>query len=92
MSKTTLPQVTSEMNNRLQNTLSTKAIQRQLHAESLHGKVVIPKPLIVVTECYEMRATMVPRPQNGHNNNGTGHLVSDEPSFTLYHTIRSVFV
>ena len=44
--KTTLPQITSEMNTHLQNPVSTKTIQRELHAASIHGRVAIPKPLV----------------------------------------------
>ena len=44
--KTTLLQITSEMNTRLQNPVSTKTIQRELHAASIHGRVAIPKPLV----------------------------------------------
>ncbi|GBO33698.1 hypothetical protein AVEN_67242-1 [Araneus ventricosus] len=40
--KTTLPQITTEMNTHLQNPVSTKSIQRELHA-AIHGRVAIPK-------------------------------------------------
>ncbi|GFU77153.1 transposable element Tc1 transposase [Trichonephila clavipes] len=43
--KTTLPQITSKMNTHLQNPVSMKTIQRELHAANIHGKVAIPKPL-----------------------------------------------
>jgi transposase len=44
--KTTLPQITSEMNTHLQNPVSMKTVQRQLHAANIHGRVAIPKPLV----------------------------------------------
>ncbi|GBN85401.1 hypothetical protein AVEN_76842-1 [Araneus ventricosus] len=44
--KTTLPQITKEMNTSFQNPVSTKTIQRELHAASIHGRAAITKPLV----------------------------------------------
>ncbi|GFW90221.1 transposable element Tc1 transposase [Trichonephila clavipes] len=52
----TLSQVISEMNTPLQNPVSMKTIQRELHVANIHGRVDVPKPL----ECYE-ETTVVPR-------------------------------
>lgn len=45
--KTTLPQITSGVNTHLQNPLSTKTVQRQLHSVTIHDRVAIPKPLVL---------------------------------------------
>ncbi|GFU24983.1 transposable element Tc1 transposase [Trichonephila clavipes] len=44
--KTTLPQITSDINTHFQNPVSMKTIQRELHAANIHGRVAIPKPLV----------------------------------------------
>ncbi|XP_071037948.1 uncharacterized protein [Parasteatoda tepidariorum] len=44
--KTTLPVITSEMNTHLQNPVSMKTIQQELHAANIHGRVAIQKPLV----------------------------------------------
>ncbi|GFW54148.1 transposable element Tc1 transposase [Trichonephila clavipes] len=43
--KTSLPQMTSEINTYLQNPESMKTIQRELQAVNVHGRAAIPKPL-----------------------------------------------
>ncbi|GFV12236.1 transposable element Tc1 transposase [Trichonephila clavipes] len=44
--QTTLPQITSEMNTRLQNLVSMKVFQRELHTVNIRNRVAIPKPLV----------------------------------------------
>ncbi|GFU85069.1 transposable element Tc1 transposase [Trichonephila clavipes] len=44
--KTTLPQITSEMNTHLLNPVSMKTIQRELHTANIYGRVAIRKPLV----------------------------------------------
>lgn len=44
--KTTLQQITSEMNTHLQNPAFTKTIQRERHASDIHGKVAISNSLV----------------------------------------------
>ncbi|GFW70808.1 transposable element Tc1 transposase [Trichonephila clavipes] len=44
--KTTLPQITSEMNTHLLNLVSMKTIQREFHTTNIHGRVAIRKPLV----------------------------------------------
>ncbi|GFY30840.1 transposable element Tc1 transposase [Trichonephila clavipes] len=39
--KTTLPQITSEMNTHLLNSVSTKTIERELHTANIQGRVAI---------------------------------------------------
>jgi hypothetical protein len=44
--RTTAAQVTAELNIHLEDTVSTKTVQRELHKSSIHGRVAIAKPLI----------------------------------------------
>ena len=53
--KYTLPQITSEMNTRLQNPVSTKTIQQELHAASIHGRIAISKPLVLRQNALKRR-------------------------------------
>ncbi|GFW08059.1 transposable element Tc1 transposase [Trichonephila clavipes] len=44
--KTTLRQMTNEMNSYLHNSVSKKTIQWELRVANIHGRVAIPKPLV----------------------------------------------
>ncbi|GFV52849.1 transposable element Tc1 transposase [Trichonephila clavipes] len=50
--KTTVPQITYEINIHFQNPVSMQTIQRELYAANIHDRVAIPKPLGLGPECY----------------------------------------
>lgn len=89
--KTTLPVITSEMNTHLQNPVSMKTIQRELHAANIHGRVAIPKPLVSARNALKrlqwcqdhLKWTQLQWEQV---------IWSDESSFTLFQTTGRVFV
>lgn len=89
--KTTLPQITSEMNTHLQNPVSTKTIQRELHAASIHGRVAIPKPLVSPQNAMKRRQWCRDH-QNWTQQQWEQVIWSDESSFTLFQTTGRVFV
>ncbi|GFX86259.1 transposable element Tc1 transposase [Trichonephila clavipes] len=83
--KSTLPQITSEMNTHFQNPLSMKNIQWDMHAVNTHDRVAIPKPLVSARnvmqrlECclYHLNWTQLQ----------CGQVIwSGEFLFTLFHT------
>ncbi|GFU56817.1 HTH_Tnp_Tc3_2 domain-containing protein [Trichonephila clavipes] len=71
--KTTLPQITSEMNTHLQNPVSMEIILLQLHAANFHGKVAITKPFVNAMKRLQGAETS----ETEHNCNGkqVSHLV-----------------
>ena len=47
--KTTAPKITAELNEHLQNPVSTKTVRRELHKAGFHGRAAIRKPLLSKT-------------------------------------------
>lgn len=89
--KTTLPQITSEMNTHLQNPVSMKTIQRELHAANIHGRVAIPKPLVSARNAMK-RLQWCREHLNWTQLQWEQVIWSDESSFTLFQTTGRVFV
>ena len=51
--KQPLFEITSKMNNHLQDPVSTKTIKRELHAANIYGRVAIRKPLVTATNAFK---------------------------------------
>ncbi|XP_073410924.1 cytosolic arginine sensor for mTORC1 subunit 1 isoform X1 [Dendrobates tinctorius] len=47
--KTRAPKITAELNEHLQNPVSTKTVRRELHKSGFHGRAAIRKPLLSIT-------------------------------------------
>jgi hypothetical protein len=59
--------VTAELNIHLQDPVSTKTVQRELHKSNIHGRAVIAKPLITESNaqmscpsCYSLQQEEFP--------------------------------
>ncbi|GFX53717.1 transposable element Tcb1 transposase [Trichonephila clavipes] len=89
--KTTLPQITSEMNNHLLNPVSIKTIQRELHTANIHDRVAIRKPLVSGRNAAK-RLQWCRDHLNWTQLQWEQVIWSDESSFTLLQTTRRVFV
>jgi hypothetical protein len=63
--RTTATQVTAELNIYLENPISTKTVQCELHKSSVHGRTVIAEPLVHKRWCPLM--TIKPRHQTTGN-------------------------
>ena len=89
--KTTLSQITAEMNNHLQDPVSTKTIQRELHSVNIHGRVAIPKPLVTPRNAVTRRRWC--QEHKNWTQQQWEHVIwSDESSFTLFQTTGRVYV
>ncbi|GFW62472.1 transposable element Tcb1 transposase [Trichonephila clavipes] len=53
--KQSLSQITSEVNSHLRNPISARAVQRELHASNLYGRVGIRKPLVTARHALQRR-------------------------------------
>lgn len=81
----------SEMNNHLQNTASTKIIQRELHVANMHGPEDIPKPLVSPQNAIQRRL-WCPDHQNRAQMQIEQVIRSDESLFTVSQSSGRVFV
>ncbi|GFT58384.1 hypothetical protein TNCV_2118871 [Trichonephila clavipes] len=63
--KTSMPQITSEMNAHLQKPVSMKSIERELHAANIHDREAITKPVSQAFGSY------IPAPVTGLNSLGS---------------------
>ncbi|GFW41463.1 transposable element Tcb1 transposase [Trichonephila clavipes] len=89
--KTTLSQITFEMNTHLLNPVSMKTIQRELHTANIHGRVAIRKPLVSGRNAAK-RLQWCRSHINWTQLQWEEVIWSDESSFTLFQTTERVFV
>ncbi|GFU78352.1 transposable element Tc1 transposase [Trichonephila clavipes] len=89
--KTTLPQITFEMNTHLLNPVSMKTIQRGLHTANIHGIVAIRKPLVSGRNAAK-RLQWCRDHLNWTQLQWEQVIWSDESSFTLFQATGRVFV
>uniref|UniRef100_A0A2L2Y8P5 Transposable element Tcb1 transposase n=1 Tax=Parasteatoda tepidariorum TaxID=114398 RepID=A0A2L2Y8P5_PARTP len=89
--KQSLSEITSDMNSHLQDPVSTRTVQRELHAANIYGRVAIRKPLVTVTNAFKRRQWC--RGHKGWSPQQWQQVIwSDESSFTLFETIGRVYV
>ncbi|GFX31536.1 transposable element Tc1 transposase [Trichonephila clavipes] len=89
--KTTLLQITSEMNTHLLNPVSMKTIQRELHTANIHGRVAIRNPLVSGRNSAK-RLQWCRDHLNWTQLQWEQVIWSDESSFTLFQTTGREFV
>ncbi|GFV93997.1 HTH_Tnp_Tc3_2 domain-containing protein [Trichonephila clavipes] len=66
--KQSLSQITSEVNSHLRNPISSRIVQRELHASNLYGRVGISKPLVTARHALQRRQwCRTHRPHNSGN-------------------------
>ena len=89
--KTTAPKITAELNENLQNPVSTKTVRRELHKSGFHGRAAIRKPLLSKTNVAK-RLEWCRNLQNWSIEQWKNVIFSDESSFTLFPTSGRVYV
>ena len=89
--KTTAPKITAELNEHLQNPVSTKTVRRELHKAGFHGRAAIRKPLLSKTNVSK-RLEWCRNLQNWSIEQWKNVIFSDESSFTLFPTSGRVYV
>jgi hypothetical protein len=81
---------TAELNIHLEDPVSTKTVQRELHKSNIHGRAAIAKPLKVMLSCVNNGVITI---KPGHQTTGNMYLTwSDELSFTLFPTSGRVYI
>jgi transposase len=89
--KQTLAQITAEANRHLQDPVSSRTVQRELHAANIRGRVAIRKPLVSTRNAAKRRQWC--RAHQSWSAQRWQHVIwSDESAFTLFQTPGRVYV
>jgi hypothetical protein len=89
--KQTLAQITAEANRHLQDPVSSRTVQRELHAANIRGRVAIRKPLVSTRNAAKRRQWC--RAHQSWSAQRWQHVIwSDESAFTLFQTTGRVYV
>ena len=89
--KNTAPKITAEINDHLENPVSSKTVRRELHKAGFHGRAAIRKPLLSQTNIAK-RLEWSRNLQNWSLEQWKNVIFSDESSFTLFPTSGRVYV
>ena len=89
--RSTAHKITTELNEHLQNPVSTKTVRRELHKGGFHGKVAIRKPLLSQTNVSK-RLEWCLAHRNWSLEQWKSVIFSDESSFSLFPTSGRVYV
>ena len=89
--KNTAPKITAELNDLIENPVSTKTVRRELHKAGFHGRAAIRKPLLSKGNVAK-RLEWCKNLQNWSLEQWKNVIFSDESSFTLFPTTGRVYV
>ncbi|KAF2353431.1 Transposase Tc1-like [Trinorchestia longiramus] len=89
--KTTTPKITTELNEHLQNPVSSKTVRREQHKSGFHGRAAI-RELMLLNKNVSKRLEWCRNLQNWSLEQWKNVIFSDESSFTLFPTFGRVYV